>query len=98
MYFSTLCATIVATAFLMVPTAYHRLRWRRYDKERMLRISNRTAIAGLTALALAMCGSAYLIADLLFGAGGAIATVAATAVLLVILWFVVPLGRQIGED
>src|SRR5918911_5054433 len=46
-YFATFCSTIVATASLMTPTAYHRLRWRRRDKESMLRTSNRAAVAGL---------------------------------------------------
>ena len=97
-YFATFCATIAATALMMTPTAYHRLRFRRKDKERMLRISNRTAIIGLAALALAICGAAYLIADLLFAAGGAAATVIAAAALLVGLWFVLPLAREAPED
>lgn len=97
-YFVTFCATIVATALLMTPTAYHRLRFRRDDKERLLRISNRTAIGGIASLALAMCGAAYLIADVLFGTGGAAATVIATAALLAGLWFVVPLIREVPED
>jgi len=96
-YFGTLWAAIVSTAFLMTPTAYHRLRWRRYDKERMLRIANRTAIAGLTALTLSMSGAAYLIADIVFGALGAIVSVAATASLLVSLWFLLPLAREIRD-
>jgi hypothetical protein len=97
-YFATFCATIAATALLMTPTAYHRLRFRRGDKERMLRIANRTAIAGLVALAIAICGAAYLIADLLFETGGAAATVIATAALLIGLWFVLPLIREAREE
>jgi hypothetical protein len=97
-YFATFCATIASTAFLMAPTAYHRLRWRRYDKERMLRIANRTAIAGIVGLALAICGAAYLIADVLFGASGSAATVVAVAALLGGLWFALPLSRQIRDD
>jgi Family of unknown function (DUF6328) len=97
-YFATLCAAIASTAFLMAPTAYHRLRWRRYDKERMLQIANRTAIVGLTTLALSMCGAAYLIADLLFGTLGAIVTVVATASLLGALWFMLPLTREIRDE
>jgi len=97
-YFGTLCATIVSTAFLMTPPAYHRLRWRRYDKERMLRIANRTAILGLSCLALAMCGAAFLIADVLFGTGGAAATVVAAAALIGGLWFVLPLVRQLEDE
>ena len=97
-YFATFCATIASTAFLMTPPAYHRLRWRRYDKERMLRISNRTAITGLAFLALAMCGAAFVIADLLFGMTGAAATVAVAAALIAGLWFVLPLVRQLEDE
>jgi len=97
-YFATFCGTVIATAFLMTPTTYHRLRWRRYDKERMLRISNRAAIAGLSTLALAICGAALLIADVLFGPSGAAVTVTVTAALLGTLWFVLPLVREVRED
>jgi hypothetical protein len=97
-YFATLCAAIASTALLMTPTAYHRLRWRRYDKERLLRIANRVAIAGLAFLALAMCGAAFLIADVLFGTSGAAATLAAVAALLGLLWFVLPLRRELDSD
>ena len=93
-YFGTFCMTILATAFLMTPTAYHRLRWRRRDKDRMLRISNRMAIAGLVSLALAITGSAYLIADILFGQGGAMVTVLAIVAVIGGLWFVLPLTRE----
>jgi predicted membrane channel-forming protein YqfA (hemolysin III family) len=93
-YFATFCSTIVATALMMTPTAYHRLRWRRRDKERMLQISNRMAIAGLVALAAAITGSAYLIADLLFGRGAAAVTVIAAVAVIGGLWFVLPLTRE----
>ena len=97
-YFGTFCMTIAATAFLMSPTAYHRLRWRQGDKERMLRIANKLSIAGLAALAFAIAGSAFLIADLLFGKTGAILTVSVTAAVLVFLWFVLPITRAAPEN
>jgi hypothetical protein len=97
-YFGTFCMTILATAFLMTPTAYHRLRWRRRDKDRMLRISNRMAIAGLVALALAIGGSAYLIADILFGYSGAVLTVLVIVGVIGGLWFVLPLAREATEN
>jgi len=94
-YFSTFCATMAATVFLMLPTAYHRLRWRRRDKERMLRASNRAAITGLVFLSFAICGAAYLIADLVYPGGGSAAiTVVVTAALIAGLWFVLPLSRE----
>lgn len=97
-YFATFCSTILATALLMTPTAYHRLRWRRRDKERMLQISNRLAIAGLVALGASIAGSAYLIADILFGQVGAIVTVLAIVAVIGGLWFVLPLTREATED
>jgi hypothetical protein len=64
----------------------------------LLRIANRVAIAGLAFLALAMCGAAFLIADVLFGTSGAAATLAAVAALLGLLWFVLPLRRELDSD
>jgi hypothetical protein len=97
-YFGTLCGTIASTAFFMTPPAYHRLRWRRYDKELILRTSNRMAIAGLVALALSICGAAFLIADVMFGGGGAAATVVVAAALIGLLWFALPLRREMRDD
>jgi hypothetical protein len=97
-YFATLCAAIASTVSLMGPSAYHRLRWRRFDKERMLRVSNRMAILGLVGLAAAISGAAFLIADVLFGTGGAAATVVVTAALIGFTWFVVPLKRELDDN
>ena len=97
-YFGTFCATIIATAFFMMPSAYHRLRFRRGDKEQLLEMSNRAAIVGLVFLMAAICGAAYLIADLVFGGVGAAVTVLATAALIGALWFVLPLTREANED
>ncbi len=97
-FFATFCAAIASIALLMMPSAYHRLRWRRYDKERMLRTANRAAIAGLGALALAITGASFLIADVLFGSGGAVATSLSVAALLGVLWFLLPLRREIEDD
>jgi amino acid transporter len=97
-YFATFCATIFATAFLMTPTAYHRLRWRRGDKDAMLRTSNRAAVTGLAFLTVAICGSAFLIADIVFGTTGAAITVVVTAALISGLWFVLPLRREVSSD
>ena len=44
-YFTFLCTT-AATALLIAPSAYHRLRCRQHDKERMLKTANRLRSAG----------------------------------------------------
>src|SRR5215218_6736335 len=52
-YFGTFLCTAVATAFLIAPSAQHRLRWREHDKEHLLVTANRQAIAGTAFLAVA---------------------------------------------
>jgi hypothetical protein len=94
MYFGTFVATLLASAFLMAPSAYHRLRFRQGDKEQLLASSNRFAIAGIAMLALALGGASLLVADLLYGALAAWLAIAVTLVVLVWCWFGLPLGRR----
>jgi hypothetical protein len=92
-YMVALGATVLATALLIAPSAYHRLRWRERDKERMLRICNRLAIAGLASVAVAMAASVYLVTDVLFSTGVAWLAAAVCLVILAAAWFVLPLSQ-----
>ena len=68
-YFATLLCTAVSAALLIAPSAYHRLTFRYQQKEHLVVLANRFAIAGLGFLALAMTGAMMLITDVLFGDG-----------------------------
>jgi len=95
LYFAVLLATAVSTAFLIAPTAFHRLLFRQRDKEYLVKLSNLLAIAGLFVLGVAITGAVLLIADFLFdGAKVTISTIAIGALLLA-LWVVVPLSRRV---
>jgi hypothetical protein len=94
LYFAILLATALASILFIAPSAYHRLRWRDYDKERLLVTSTRLSIVGLGVLALAVAGAVYLIGDVLFGAGAAAAAAGAIAATLVWFWFGLPLARK----
>ena len=94
-YFATLLMTSAATALLMAPTSWHRLRFRAGDKERMLRVSNRLAIAGTLILALSMTLVVYLITDVLLE-GWAPFVAAANALFFSVFWYVLPLSRRRG--
>lgn len=96
-YFVTFLATATASAFLMAPAAYHRLRFRQGDKERMLRTSNRFAIAGTALLAVSIGAAVYLVADLLYGTGWAAAFGGAAIAVLAACWFVLPLSRRLRD-
>ncbi|HEX6400191.1 MAG TPA: DUF6328 family protein [Actinomycetota bacterium] len=97
LYFATVLLTVGAIAALTMPAAYHRLRFREGDKERMLLLSNGFAIAGLGLLALAMTGVVFLIADVMFGTPMAMAVAAIVLVIFVTAWFAVPLWRKLDD-
>lgn len=95
-YFATLLATAAASVLLIGPSARHRMRFRRNDKEYIVFSANRLAIAGLGFLAIAILGAILLISDFLFGTVAAVAATAGVAALLVWCWFASPLGRSLG--
>jgi hypothetical protein len=93
-YFATLLTAAAASLCLIAPSMHHRLLFRHGDKEHLVQLGSRFAIAGLSLLALALTGALLLISDYLYGhAVGAL--VAGTALLLFgLLWYVLPLRRR----
>ena len=86
-FFVAFLAAAVASALLIAPSAYHRLRWRVEDKGRIVRISNRLAIGGLFFLAVAICACVLLVTDSIFDRTKAIATTGAVGAVFVVLWY-----------
>ena len=97
-YFITFLCTAAASAFLIAPSAQHRLRWRQRDKERLLVVANRQAIAGSVLLAGAMCGATFLVTDVLFEVTSAAIVTGCVAALFTWLWFGWPLLREAQDD
>ncbi len=94
-YYVTLMATALSAAFLIAPSAAHRLRFHQGDRAWMVESANHLMIVGLAFLAIALCGAMLLITDLLFdGARVWIYTAIPTAVVLG-LWFARPLARYV---
>jgi hypothetical protein len=89
-YFIAFVASAVASALLIAPSAYHRLRWRQGDKERMLRVSNELAIAGIACLAVGITAVVYLITALLYGTIAATCAAAILAAIIGWLWWMLP--------
>jgi VIT1/CCC1 family predicted Fe2+/Mn2+ transporter len=98
LYFGILLSTAITSVMFIAPTAYHRLRWRDYDKERLLSTANRLTIAGSVFLALSIGGAVYLIGDFMFGAGVAWIAAAVIAALLAWFWFGLPLTRKFRSE
>jgi hypothetical protein len=96
-YFLTFLCAAVATALLIAPSAYHRLDWRRGDKEHLLVVSNRLAISGTAFLALAISGAVFVVTDMLFDPTSAAVVAAATAAFFGWFWYGLPLLRRARE-
>ncbi len=97
-YFVTLSTALISTVFLIAPSAYHRLNFRRHDKQRIVEFGNRCVIAGLSVLAVAMTSVMVLISDVLFGGAVAIVAPSLSAALLIVLWMALPLRERSHEQ
>ena len=101
-YFLGLAASAIASVIFIAPASYHRINHRRgvAEKERMLLTSSRLAIVGTVFLAFGIACSLFVVADVLFGAGAAVAVAVATFGLIGALWFALPLlaRERTGDD
>jgi amino acid transporter len=97
-YFVALLLCAVASAFLIAPSAHHRLRFRSGAKEELVRWGNRMAIAGLVSLSLAIAASVSVVADLLYGNALRIPVTFVLLALIAGVWFLPPAFFAPRED
>jgi cation transport ATPase len=97
-FFIALMASLAAVGFFILPTAYHRIRFRDRDKERIIQTSTRAAIAGIVFLAVGLTASAFFVTDFLFETLLASLFTALVAAGLAWLWFGLPLARKLGDQ
>lgn len=97
-YFVALIAAGASVAFLVTPSAFHRIRFRQADKAFMLTMSNRLAIVGLVGLAISIVCAVFLVSDFLFAGPAAGIATGLLAGLFMILWFALPIARRIRDD
>ena len=90
-YVVTLLMTTLTTGLLVAPAAVHRILFGRRVKRAVVRIGQRLFVAGLVTLALTLMGAVLLVLDIAIGRGRAIPITVGVGVMLVALWFVLPL-------
>jgi Family of unknown function (DUF6328) len=90
-------STAVCVALLAAPSSYHRLRFRHGDRERLLTIGNRLAIAGIAAAAVSLEAVVLLVTDFVVSRGFAIAAAAALFVVVAVLWYGLPLLAAVRD-
>lgn len=94
LFFAILSCTAISAAFLIAPSAWHRIQFRQKDKEHLLLTSNRLALVGLTFLALAMIGAVMLIADYVFSSTLTVVSALVAVALFGTLWAILPIVRR----
>ncbi len=96
-YFVTLVTATAAAAFLIAPSAYHRVMFEQHDKPNIIHIGTAQLLVGLAALAIAMNGAVLLVTDVLFAAGTVTVTVVLLSTLYFTLWFGFGLVRRVQK-
>jgi predicted membrane channel-forming protein YqfA (hemolysin III family) len=94
-WFAAFLLALGAVACFIAPTAYHRIRFRDFDKKQLIKTANRLAIAGLGFLATALSASAFFVTGFVFDdlAAGIVTAIAVGA--MGGLWFALPLTRKL---
>jgi hypothetical protein len=94
LYLATLVLAAVATALLLGPVAYHRLVFRRGQKEGLVRAASVMAIAGLAAVGLAVSAAVLLVTGYVASTLPAALITAFVTGVFGLLWFAFPLARR----
>ena len=94
LYLACLVLSAVATALLLGPVAYHRLVFRRGQKESLVRAANVMATAGLATVGLAVSAAVLLVTSYVTHGLAAGLITAFVAGLFAVLWFAFPLSRR----
>ncbi|HEU5417651.1 MAG TPA: DUF6328 family protein [Streptosporangiaceae bacterium] len=94
LYITTLVLAAVATVLLLGPVAYHRLVFRRRQKEALVRAANSMAILGMATVGLAVCAAVALVLSYVAAGLPAILITIIIGGLFAGLWFAYPLAHR----
>ena len=97
MYLAALVFAALGSAFLIAPTPYHRVRFRDRDKEAMIVIGNRLALAGTVCLAIGISCALFFVTDFLFRAPIPALLTAVVAGVIAIFWYALPVARELRD-
>jgi hypothetical protein len=93
-YLTTLAASVVTTALIVSPVAFHRNLFRQGEREWIVESANHAARYGLAGLGLTMTGVVWLVFDVVVGAPTSYIASGLTAGLFIVLWGVLPAIRR----
>ena len=94
LYLVTLALAALATAVLVGPVAYHRLVFRRGQKERLVRAASVMAVVGLAVVGLDVSAVILLVTSFVVGGVPAVMITVLVVCVFGVLWFAYPLARR----
>lgn len=93
-FFIALLFAAVSVVLLLAPSIQHRILFQHDQKRYLVRAGTVLAIAGMTALALAMTLSLALIAHVLYGLWAAVLAGSVAFLAFAAVWYALPLERR----
>jgi predicted membrane channel-forming protein YqfA (hemolysin III family) len=97
-YYIAFFASAAAVVLLIAPSIHHRIQHEDKDIDQLIQTATRLSIAGMLCGTVAITAVIYLVSDVLFGEGLAMAGAAIIAVMVAWFWFVMPLIRRAQQD
>ena len=97
-YTVALLSSAIAAALLIAPSMYHRLNFRRGNKELLLHDSNKLMAAAMVCVAVGIACCVYLVVDVVYGGVAAVVSTVATLIVYGALWFALPLARRVQQE
>jgi O-antigen/teichoic acid export membrane protein len=94
LYLTIIVLAAVSIVFLVAPVAYHRLVFRRHQREHLLRAANILSVCGLATVSLSVSATVLLVTSYVEPGAATVAAVVITAGLFAALWFLLPLTRR----
>jgi hypothetical protein len=94
LYVADVVLSAIATALLVAPVAYHRLVFRRNQKESLIRVANAMALGGLLAVALAISAAVLLVTSYVVPGLPTIVLCLSVVGIFAGLWLLVPLTQR----
>jgi hypothetical protein len=93
-YLGALLCVAASTALLLAPTAWHRIRFKKGDKPWITRRGTALVLAAMVVMVPGITGTLFVVTDVILSRPIALAVGVVTALLLLGLWFAVPLARH----
>jgi hypothetical protein len=95
-YLATLSASVVTTALIVAPVAFHRTLFRRGERKWIVESADKAARYGLMGLAATITGVVWVVFNVVLGAPLSHVAAAITVAVFALLWGILPAVRRRG--